>query len=92
MRHVAGVILEEAEPELELLWELQCIQGSEKGLVGWEPSIQEDGDAIDVSIICLSIGKTGLGHGNSAPGHHSPASRLLKHRVRSGNQRMARMP
>jgi hypothetical protein len=35
MRKVAGISLEEAEPEPELLWELQCLQGSEKGLGGW---------------------------------------------------------
>jgi hypothetical protein len=31
-------------------------------------------------------------HGDSALGHHSPASRLLKQRVKSGSQGMARMP
>jgi hypothetical protein len=35
MRHIAGVILEEAEPEPEFLWELQCRQRSEKELGGW---------------------------------------------------------
>jgi hypothetical protein len=36
-------------------------------------------------------GLTGLGCGDSAPGHHSPASRLLKQILRSDSQGMARM-
>jgi hypothetical protein len=35
MRHIAGIILEEAESEPDFLWELQCREGSEKGLGGW---------------------------------------------------------
>jgi hypothetical protein len=46
---------------------------------------------VQVSIICLCKRRTGLGSGDSAPGHHSPFSRLLKQRVRSGSQEMDRM-
>jgi hypothetical protein len=74
--------------------------------MGWQvrkciPQVKEDSydsprpgspNTRQVSIICLWKERTGLGCGDSAPGHHSLASRLLKQRVRSGSQGMARMP
>jgi hypothetical protein len=41
--------------------------------------------------VCEKGGMNGLGSGDSSLGHHSPVSRLLKQRIRSGSQGMARM-